>query len=228
MMFKKEKIKMSDRIIEKIKNKIHSGEWKVGEAIPNEAELMALFNTGRSTIRESVKVLSGEGYLFVKQGHGTFVEIPSIKSESLDSRLSRSNILEVYEIRRMLELEIAKLAAERRTEFDLSIMKKALENRKIAKKNNDKEGYVKNDVVFHTAIAAACKNNIAFDLYKSFSSALQKAMKSYVHDEELYKDQIDIHEKILKAIEDKDAEKAVYWTEKNIEITTYDLIELLK
>lgn len=227
-MFKNKKTKLSDRIIAEIKNKINSGEWTAGELIPNESGLMVLFGVGRSTIRESIKILSGEGYLQVKQGHGTFACIPSRENESLTSQLNRANLLEVYEVRRMLEIEIVKLAAVRRTEVDLAIMRKALEKRKLAKKNNDKKAYVENDLIFHNAVAAACKNNVAFDLYRNFSCVLKKTLNKFVHDKELYKDLMDIHEKILNAIEEKNAEQAAYWTSQNIDITTQDLIELIK
>ncbi len=233
MMFKNKnnvsgKKRLSEQVIETVKQKISSGELNAGDRLPNEAELMVMFGVGRSTIRESMKILSGEGYLTVLQGKGTFVQAASRENESLRSRLNRANILEVYEMRRILELEIVKLAALRRTQEDLLVMRKALENRKVAKEENNTAAYIENDVIFHTAIAAACKNGVAFDLYKSFSGVLRDALQSFVNDQELYKNQISIHEKILAAIAERDPEAAVYWTAQNLDATTQDLIELLK
>lgn len=95
----------------------------VGDKIPNEFELAEKFGTGRSTIREAVKSLSSKGVLEVRQGSGTFVISPStVEDDPL--RLARYNdklqlALELFDVRLMIEPEIAAHAAVNVTDDDI-------------------------------------------------------------------------------------------------------------
>ncbi len=220
--------KLADQVTQQLQEKISLGELKPGDKIPTEPELMALFAVGRSTIREAVRVLVKAGLLEVRQGDGTYVINRITNSEPLDHRLRRAAILEVYEVRRILELEIARLAAERRSDDDLLRMRESLEQRREARRANDMRAYVDSDLAFHLAIAAASKNSVLTDLYLSFSNALRDALDKLVADQELHQNQIAIHEQMLAAIERKDAEEAGYWTAENIGRTTKDLLALLR
>ncbi|SKB01239.1 GntR family transcriptional regulator [Caloramator quimbayensis] len=76
-------IQLKNELVEKIKN----GIWKVGDKIPTEKELMDEYNVGRATVREALSKLVNEGYLYKKQGIGTFVARtqPSLGFEPLIS-----------------------------------------------------------------------------------------------------------------------------------------------
>jgi DNA-binding FadR family transcriptional regulator len=217
--------KLGDQVIQQLQEKISLGELKPGDKIPTEPELMSMLGVGRSTIREAVRVLANAGLLEIRQGDGTYVLNRGSGSEPLEHRLRRAAILEVYEVRRILELEIARLAAMRRTEEDISNMRKSLNKRCEAKYIDD---YVDNDLRFHLAVAVASKNSVLADLYLSFSGALRSALVKLVSDRELHKNQIAIHEQLLDAIERKDGEAAVYWTAENLDRTMKDLEALLR
>jgi len=62
-----------------IRYKIKNGDWKVGEKILSERELMQVFNISRSTVRQGIEYLVKEGILYRVQGKGTFVAPPKIK-----------------------------------------------------------------------------------------------------------------------------------------------------
>ncbi len=231
MMFEKsfkpvKKTKLSDQVIQVIQDKISIGELKPGDKLPNETELMAIFEVGRSTIRESIRVLAKLGLIVVRQGDGTYV-LSNEREESLNIRISRATVLEVYQVRRLLELELARLAAQNRTEKDIAEMRFFLEKRRTASNNNDSVGYVKNDLGFHQAIAKASKNSIMIDLYRSFSNALKDALEKLRSDDEIYQDPIELHEKILLAIEQGDPENAVRFTQENLDKTMHDLKNVL-
>lgn len=76
-------IQLKNELVEKIKN----GTWQVGFKIPTEKELMDEYNIGRATVREALSKLVNEGYLYKKQGIGTFVARtqPSLGFEPLIS-----------------------------------------------------------------------------------------------------------------------------------------------
>ncbi len=220
--------KLGDQIIQQLQEKISLGELQPGDKMPTEPELMSMFGVGRSTIREAVRVLVKAGLLEVRQGDGTYVLDKTINSEPLEHRLRRAAILEVYEVRRILELEIAKLAALRRTEDDLIHMRESLNKRREARRIDDNRAYVDSDLAFHLAVAAASKNSVLADLYFSFSNALRDALDKLISDRELYQNQISIHEQLLDAIERKDGQAAEYWTAENLDRTTRSLEALLR
>ena len=220
--------KLGDQVIQQLQEKISLGELQAGDKMPTEPELMGMFGVGRSTIREAVRVLVKAGLLEVRQGDGTYVLDKAINSEPLENRLRRATILEVYEVRHILELEIAKLAALRRTDDDLVHMRESLNKRREARRIDDKCAYVDSDLAFHLAVAAASKNSVLADLYLSFSNALRDALDKLISDRELYQNQISIHEQLLEAIERKDGQAAEYWTAENLDRTTKSIEALLR
>lgn len=220
--------KLGDQVIQQLQEKISLGELRPGDKMPAEPELMSLFGVGRSTIREAVRVLVKAGLLEVRQGDGTYVLDKAINPEPLEHRLRRATILEVYEVRRILELEIAKLAALRRTDDDLVHMRESLNKRREARRIDDNRAYVDSDLAFHLAVAAASKNSVLADLYLSFSNALRDALDKLISDQDLYQNQMSIHEQLLGAIERKDGQAAEYWTAENLDRTTKKLQDLLR
>src|SRR5690349_17167527 len=108
-----------EQIIEHLTAQIQQGDWPVGSRLPPENALALELGVGRSTVREAVRVLAHSGFLEVRQGAGTFViatqpasKTPATRSgadEALQTRLRRAKILDIYEVRRAIELEAARL-----------------------------------------------------------------------------------------------------------------------
>src|SRR5829696_1945154 len=99
-----------DQAIASLRDRVLAGVWAVGERLPAEPALAADLGVGRSTVREAVRALAHAGVLEVRQGAGTFVRAAPAAAE-LALRLQRAQALEVYEVRRALEVEAAALAA---------------------------------------------------------------------------------------------------------------------
>ncbi|UQZ87631.1 HTH-type transcriptional regulator LutR [Paenibacillus konkukensis] len=216
-----------DEVVEQLQRKISLGELTPGMQIPTEPELMSQFAVGRSTIREAVRVLVHAGLLEKKQGQGTFVCGQKPIQEPLDYRLRRAEILEVYEVRRMLELEAAKLAAERRDDEDLKTMRQYLDQRQAALDRNDVKGYLDADVAYHSAVATATKNAVLADLYHSFTDVMRSALEILVSDPE-YKGHFTLqHEKIYEAIRDRDVHAAEKYSIQHLDETSLDLKRLV-
>jgi len=214
---------MVDDIAEQLQKKISNGEIKEGQKIPTEPQLMEQFGVGRSTIREALRVLVHAGLLEKRQGSGTYVAHNSIMQEPLSHRLRRAEILEVYEVRKMLEIEMSRLAAERRGEDDLEQMRTALDLRLQAIQQGDLEAYAKADLEFHLTIARASKNAVASDLFRSFSSVLADALRKLTKEPNISDRQHPVHENLYQAIKDKNPTDAVYWTEVNLNTTIEEL-----
>ncbi|MBP1990953.1 FadR/GntR family transcriptional regulator [Paenibacillus eucommiae] len=219
--------KLVDDVVVQLQKKISSGEIQHGEKIPTEPELMEQFGVGRSTVREAVRVLVHAGLLEKKQGFGTYLIASPVIQEPLANRLRRAEILEVYEVRKMLELEIAKLAAERRDQEDLDQMRSHLEIRSQALEKGDTQAYLKADVDFHLSVAVASKNAVVIDLYRTFSAVLLDALHKLTNEQRDEHDpHVLFHENLYEAIKAKDGSAAVHWTMQNLEKTVTELKQI--
>lgn len=212
-----------DDVVEQLQRKISLGELEPGMQIPTEPELMNQFGVGRSTIREAVRVLVHAGLLEKKQGHGTFVREQKAMQEPLDYRLRRAEILEVYEVRRMMELEAARLAALRRDEADLRTMRELLDLRNRALADGKLGDYLDADIAFHIAVAAATKNAVLADLYRTFTDVIRQALENLVHDPEHKNHFTQQHEKIYEAIRDRNVQAAEMYSIQHLDGTKLEL-----
>ena len=120
--------KLVDHVIEQIRQLVGSGEWPVGQRIPNEGELVKSLGVGRNTVREAIRALAHTGVLEVRQGDGTYVRATSEVSGAL-RRLCGSELRDIIQVRRALEVEGARLAATNRTAEDIANMERLLDRR---------------------------------------------------------------------------------------------------
>jgi GntR family transcriptional repressor for pyruvate dehydrogenase complex len=201
--------RLVDQIIEEIQEWISLGQFTPGERLPVEDALTTKLGVSRTSLREAVSVLARSGVLDVRQGDGTYVREPVPAGESLHARLRRAAALDVYEVRRVLELETARLASERRTEGDLRAMRKHLAARDAARAGDDLDGLVEVDVALHVAIARASRNPVLADLFGSFAAVLRDTIADVIRDPIAQEDTTDLHHAIVQAIVDRNAAAAM-------------------
>ena len=79
---KKSFIPLYHQLADVLREKIESGEWVAGEAIPSEASLMEAYGISRGTVREAIKLLVWEGLLVTLKGKGTYVATPKIAQDT--------------------------------------------------------------------------------------------------------------------------------------------------
>ena len=89
--------------------------------------------------------------------------------------MNETDVMNLLEVRKIVETGAAAVAAKRRTEENLSEMKKALEDMKMA--NGNEEIGEKSDLDFHLAIAMATQNDILFKLLTEISELIQETMR---------------------------------------------------
>src|SRR6478609_10125483 len=118
--------------IETIRELIASGEWGPGTRLPREGDLAKQFGLSRNSLREAVRALSVARVLEVRQGDGTYVS--SLEpGELLEPTLAATDllrgrtVLELFEVRRMLEPEAAAVAAQRADEDVIAGLGRELE-----------------------------------------------------------------------------------------------------
>lgn len=203
-----QKRSLADEVVARLQHQISTGQFKVGQRLPTEPELMKAYGVGRSTIREAIRILSNLGLLNVQQGIGTFVENQASTSEPIYQRFKRADIQDLDEIRKLLELKIAEKAAQKRTEEDIRQIRKYLTERHVTAKEGQLEACVKADLNFHIAIAEASKNDILADLYRSVSIHIQKLFLHLYQDTAVFVKTQQLHERLLTHIVDGEPKKA--------------------
>jgi GntR family transcriptional repressor for pyruvate dehydrogenase complex len=153
---------LSQSVTEDLLRLIRAGEIRSGERLPTERGLMELYRVGRNTVREAVHALAAQGIVDVRPGRGaTVLEISTdqaLDAEIVAALLSDQAITDLYEFRRLIEVEAAGRAAERAAPADLEALALALDTFLHAHK--EMLPTWKADVDFHRLIAAASHNLI--------------------------------------------------------------------
>jgi len=151
--------RLSDQVAQQLAAEIQAGRLAPGARLPPETALVRQFQVSRTVVREAVSRLNSLGLVAARQGSGVFVSahLPyaPLNFEAHHAR-SREAVMQMAEVRRALEAEVAALAAERRTAADVKRLKQcvaALE--KAVKAGGDG---VEEDLRFHRAIADAAHN----------------------------------------------------------------------
>jgi GntR family transcriptional repressor for pyruvate dehydrogenase complex len=151
-----------------------------GSQLPTEQELGAQLGVSRTSIRSAVQRLAERGVVSVEVGRGTFVREPDTQrlSEQLGLlvRLDRDSYWQITEARRIVEVQVAGLAAARRGEAHLESMQAALEIMDSSMKDSDR--FAEGDEEFHLAIAGAADNEVL----AMFSQQLQAMIRAARHE----------------------------------------------
>ncbi|MDH6117423.1 FadR/GntR family transcriptional regulator [Kitasatospora sp. GAS204B] len=156
---------LADQVIAQLRAQITSGEWPVGSRIPTEAALVEQLGVARNTVREAVRALAHNGLLDIRQGSGTYVLATSELAGVMHRRFADAEQQEIAELRSVLEAGAAALAATRRTERDLTLLRGALARREEAWFGGDAEVFVQADAAFHQAVVAAAHNDVLAEVY---------------------------------------------------------------
>ena len=159
-----------EQVIGQLRQSVVSGEWPVGTRIPNESTLSEALGVGRNTVREAVRALAHGGILEVRQGDGTYVRATSEVSGAL-RRLCGSELRDVLQVRRCLEVEGARLAAASRTDEDVARLRQLLERRDVLELQ-DHPAFVEADAALHFAVMAASGNSVLTELYRGLTEVV--------------------------------------------------------
>ena len=203
--------KLSDLVVEQIEESISSGKLQPGERLPPERELAEQFKVSRTAIRESIRSLTAKGLLEVRAGSGAYVSVPGTKqvseSMSLILRLSTSKDLyaQVFQVRRLLEVEIAGLAAKWAKEDDIEMMEEAV---RTMETECDQGVLAECDVDFHAALANASQNELYPILLDSVVDIMIEIRRMALMNPGARDEAMNSHRKILERVKNKDVEGA--------------------
>lgn len=209
-----ENISRSERIVGQIKSLILEGKLKQGDKLPPERELAEILNVSRTSVREAIKTLSAMGLVVIRKGHGVFITQANL--ESVINRMgdalfiSRDEIEQLFEVRKVLETQAAEWAAQRATEEEIFHINSLVLEAKAACEQPDAKAEVMAgyDKAFHNAVIKASHNSIVGMLNNGLLEALAKVRaKTMKVPGRLIQSILD-HEEIAKAIMSRDGQRA--------------------
>jgi GntR family transcriptional regulator, transcriptional repressor for pyruvate dehydrogenase complex len=201
----------TDKIIQQLKQLIVSGQLKPGDRLPAERVLAEKLGVGRSYVREAIRKLEFFGLLKTSPQSGTYVSGYSIKMiEGVLTDIinfNKDDFSALIEARYYMEINAARLAAMRRTEEDLALLRGAVED--YDNKVNNKQDAVQEDMFIHLRIANATKNSV----FESMLLMLLPDIIRNIVEKKICGDNRGVkamaeHHEILQAIADQDADAA--------------------
>lgn len=202
-----------NRAIQAVRDHIRDNDLKVGDKLPGEGSFATDLGVSRAVMREAFGALAALGLIDVANGRRARVGVidGSVLGASLDHAVSTEQIsvAEVWDVRRTVEVRIAMLAAERRSEAQArQIVALATA---MVDAVNDFDRITANDIAFHEAIAQAANNKLFAQIVHSFAPLLRTAVPQAWRTrtaEEQRQTMFDRHLDLAKAIANGDAQAA--------------------
>lgn len=157
-----ERQRLSEQVARHLRALIVEGAIAAGRTLPSERELARRFAVSSTVIREALRTLSASGLVEIRHGVGSFVTTPDLwhTAEPIAALLrgGQASLRHVLEVRAMIEIETAALAAARHDTAVLAALDAALARMDAAV--DDSVAHVQADMEFHRALAAGASNPV--------------------------------------------------------------------
>jgi GntR family transcriptional regulator, transcriptional repressor for pyruvate dehydrogenase complex len=221
-----------DTMAAHLQREIVQGRLQAGEKLPSERTLCASFRVARTTVREALKSLIAQGFV-ARKGRGIVVADPENlppRGVDLPALAARASIRHLYEVRKLIEVQMAGWAATRATGEDIEVIRHALQSHDDGKPAQPNRN-------FHDALAKAAHNPVLSQIYESgrslffrlpfywklFDDLEVKAVRARRHDLARR-----WHEHILEAIKQRDVAEAEGAMFQHLDIMEKDLLGRLR
>ncbi len=198
------------RVAQSLLDHLTSGAIAPGTRLPSERQLAETLNVGRSAVREALASLDLLGIVSIRPGSGTYLRDSS--SEILPRAinwglmLGQPRIHDLVEMRQFLEIDSARLAAERATDEDIATLARQID--RMGHSVDDFSAFVELDVNFHLEVARAAKNSVLSEVLNSVRSLLHVWIERTSNDKAVTVAAVTEHTAIFEAIRDHDPEAA--------------------
>jgi GntR family transcriptional repressor for pyruvate dehydrogenase complex len=202
--------RLVDRVVNDIQRLIVDGQLEPGMKLPPEREVAEQIGVSRTVVREAVRILVARGLLTTRRGVGTIVQ--QITQDHVSERLnllmrtSGISLAKLHEVRSILEVEIAGLAALQATDEDIADLQRILAEMDEAKSSPD--GFADKDAEFHTGLAQTTHNPLFSVLLDSIRDLMQDVRLSVSRYPDLFATVMPDHQTVLDRIIARDVDGA--------------------
>ena len=202
--------KVYAEVASQIHRLIVAGRLKPGDRLPPERELAEMFGVSRTSVRDAIRVLEMRGLVEPRHGEGTVVtQIPidAIVSPLADALVASKDLTtDLFDMRKMLEPPLARAAALRASDEDLTSLEAILERQ--ADRIRAGEIAIAEDNAFHYRIATAAKNQVVLRVMDVVMELLQDSRARSLQGPGRAEKSLGGHHRILSAIRDGDPDAA--------------------
>lgn len=224
-------------VVDQIRRAIHLGRFLPGDKLPPERELARQLGVSRTTVREAVRVLEGEGLVESRRGAtgGLIVLKPGWSDQALRKTVREhlDAIREVFDYRTAVECAAAGLAAERRSKADVAALRRILTEMSVFVETEQTRGQIENvpqfgaaDAAFHLGIARAARNTYLLQAVEDARAAMFQPIGAVF--QRLVDNANDFHEAIFTAIESQMPRAAEEAMRAHIDASRQSVEEYLK
>lgn len=206
--------KLYQEVLDRLLERIRSGEIPSGEQLPSERELMDSYQVGRPAIREALQSLERSGIVTINHGERARVAIPT--AESLVAQITsgaqhllrsdQKSLEHLKEVRIFLECGMARMAAENSNPENMALLRQRLQDHH--RQAEQPQYFVDADMGFHTQIAAMSGNPIFPVILEAMLRWLGEYYQSLVRAPGAETLTLAEHDRIVDAIEAHDAKGA--------------------
>lgn len=206
--------RISQTIVDQIKEAIFQKKIRTGDKLPSERQMMEQFETSRVTVREALKKLENSGILEIKRGTqgGAFVRDPDVTfvSNFLQDMFSMGNIkvFDLTEARMAVEPFSVKIATQRIDNDSLAAIKQNIKETRECLKGNQASDARLLTLEYHRLIAQASGNPVIFFMVDSIMDIMENNVSAIVIPAESIENTLHYHENIYDAVMKRNPEKA--------------------
>ena len=199
-------------IANRLRAQIVSGELPPGAKLPGHRDLAAAHAVSVGSMREAISMLISNGLIETRAGRGTYVaaSLQRVGPPRPGVPLLRQEVEELTEARRVIEVQLAALAAERATPEQVEALRRATERMEAASANPYE--YPEADVDFHLELAAAAGNRYLLQAMVDIRALLRQDMElgaeAAIRRFGDLRPSVESHRRLLEAIADGDPARA--------------------
>jgi len=205
-----QRTKVYEEVAAQLERRILDGVLQPGDKLPPERELAERFDVSRSAVREAIRSLELKGLVEPRPGEGTLVRTPSIDSllNPLASLLGqkRELVLELLEVRQMIEPPLAARAARNAGPEDIARLEDILERHRV--KVARQELAMEEDSEFHYTIVQASKNSVILKVLDMMMDILRESRERSLQVDGRREKSLAGHRRIFNAIKRRDPQGA--------------------
>lgn len=219
---------LARQVAERLLDRIRRGELKPGQRLPTEQDLVREFGVGRSSVREAVQSLVVIGAVDVRPRRGAMVRsIGGAEfrlNRALGPLLDSDTLIELSEMRRIVEPEVAALAAQRIDADALAAARTALAELHTATEPLEPGEFIRADLAFHQAVAQAAGNRVILGTMSELQELLRASRMLTMRVPGAPARTVEGHARVYRALADGDPEAARAAMRMHLEDSRLDLL----
>ncbi|MER5671901.1 FadR/GntR family transcriptional regulator [Pseudonocardia alni] len=199
--------RLYEQLVERLLDHMVEKRLGAGDRLPAERELATQLGVSRASVVQALVALEVQGVIDVRHGDGAVIrQVPADRQVLRVLRERRHRLREVIEAREALEVRIAALAAERRTEADLERIEAAMTamSDDVARGGRGVHG----DEMFHAAVTAAAHSGLLGSLMEEISELVRESRIESLSQPGRPADSLAAHRRVVDAVRAGDAAAA--------------------